>query len=269
MWFECVPAHVCKCYNVICISIMLLLLVQTRQAEALCRYAVRVGRQPGVYSSWEECHQQVHKFPGAGACLCGMHGKAQRTALHCVLMDIQPLTARMSLARCCADASVVDAYALYVEPGLLGCRRVRQAGAESMICPSSTVIAREIFCAAFKGFGTYAEARSYASEQLGVAQQPFKQQGHSKQSSSAAQRVAEHANENVNSHNGGTAGASPLAAGYMEVVRKLCGERHMQRHCQQVACFTAHLTMPAQLSNFTLVAPRLHPADPRQAPVAL
>ena len=30
-----------------------------------CRYAVRVGHRPGVYKSWEECHAQVHRFPGA------------------------------------------------------------------------------------------------------------------------------------------------------------------------------------------------------------
>ena len=28
-------------------------------------YAVRVGRTPGLYSSWEECKQQVNGYPGA------------------------------------------------------------------------------------------------------------------------------------------------------------------------------------------------------------
>lgn len=28
-------------------------------------YAVRVGKRPGVYRSWEECKAQVHRYPGA------------------------------------------------------------------------------------------------------------------------------------------------------------------------------------------------------------
>src|SRR6476620_6410938 len=28
-------------------------------------YAVRVGRQPGIYTSWPECEQQVRGHPGA------------------------------------------------------------------------------------------------------------------------------------------------------------------------------------------------------------
>lgn len=28
-------------------------------------YAVKVGRVPGIYSTWDECKEQVHKFPGA------------------------------------------------------------------------------------------------------------------------------------------------------------------------------------------------------------
>jgi ribonuclease HI len=28
-------------------------------------YAVRIGINPGVYMSWEECKEQVHKYPGA------------------------------------------------------------------------------------------------------------------------------------------------------------------------------------------------------------
>lgn len=28
-------------------------------------YAVRKGREPGIYSSWEDCKEQVHRFPGA------------------------------------------------------------------------------------------------------------------------------------------------------------------------------------------------------------
>lgn len=28
-------------------------------------YAVKVGRNPGIYNSWEECHREVDKFPNA------------------------------------------------------------------------------------------------------------------------------------------------------------------------------------------------------------
>ena len=28
-------------------------------------YVVWVGREPGIYNSWEECTQQIHGFPGA------------------------------------------------------------------------------------------------------------------------------------------------------------------------------------------------------------
>ena len=28
-------------------------------------YVVRVGRDPGIYETWEECKKQVNKYPGA------------------------------------------------------------------------------------------------------------------------------------------------------------------------------------------------------------
>ena len=28
-------------------------------------YAVKKGRQPGIYLNWEDCKKQVHGFPGA------------------------------------------------------------------------------------------------------------------------------------------------------------------------------------------------------------
>lgn len=28
-------------------------------------YAVKVGRKPGLYTTWSECTMQVNKFPGA------------------------------------------------------------------------------------------------------------------------------------------------------------------------------------------------------------
>ncbi|CAG8787912.1 24692_t:CDS:1, partial [Racocetra persica] len=28
-------------------------------------YAVRVGREPGIYMSWEKYKQQIHEYPGA------------------------------------------------------------------------------------------------------------------------------------------------------------------------------------------------------------
>jgi ribonuclease HI len=28
-------------------------------------YAVRAGREPGIYRTWEDCNQQVHRYPGA------------------------------------------------------------------------------------------------------------------------------------------------------------------------------------------------------------
>ena len=28
-------------------------------------YAVKVGRVPGIYSSWDECLEQVNKYPKA------------------------------------------------------------------------------------------------------------------------------------------------------------------------------------------------------------
>ncbi len=28
-------------------------------------YGVRVGKVPGVYKSWSECREQIHKYPGA------------------------------------------------------------------------------------------------------------------------------------------------------------------------------------------------------------
>ena len=28
-------------------------------------YAVRLGRTPGIYTTWDECKEQVHKFKGA------------------------------------------------------------------------------------------------------------------------------------------------------------------------------------------------------------
>ena len=31
----------------------------------MSHYAVRVGRKPGIYRSWDECKEQVHGFPGA------------------------------------------------------------------------------------------------------------------------------------------------------------------------------------------------------------
>jgi len=37
-------------------------------------YAVRVGRKPGVYNSWEECKQQVDRFP------CAVHKKFSNKA---------------------------------------------------------------------------------------------------------------------------------------------------------------------------------------------
>lgn len=30
-----------------------------------CFYAVRIGRNPGIYTSWKECNEQVYKFPGS------------------------------------------------------------------------------------------------------------------------------------------------------------------------------------------------------------
>ena len=28
-------------------------------------YAVRVGKKPGIYTTWEKCKAQVHRYPGA------------------------------------------------------------------------------------------------------------------------------------------------------------------------------------------------------------
>ncbi|EPZ58688.1 caulimovirus viroplasmin family protein [[Clostridium] sordellii ATCC 9714] len=28
-------------------------------------YAVKVGKKPGIYKTWDECKEQVNKFPGA------------------------------------------------------------------------------------------------------------------------------------------------------------------------------------------------------------
>ena len=39
-------------------------------------YVCFVGRQPGVYSTWWECHQQVHKFPGANCSKFNDYGDA-------------------------------------------------------------------------------------------------------------------------------------------------------------------------------------------------
>jgi hypothetical protein len=33
--------------------------------QAVCRYAVRKGKTPGVYDSWDDCQYQVHQFSGA------------------------------------------------------------------------------------------------------------------------------------------------------------------------------------------------------------
>lgn len=28
-------------------------------------YAVKIGRNPGIYLTWDACKQQVHQYPGA------------------------------------------------------------------------------------------------------------------------------------------------------------------------------------------------------------
>ena len=28
-------------------------------------YAIHIGRKPGIYISWKECKDQVHRYPGA------------------------------------------------------------------------------------------------------------------------------------------------------------------------------------------------------------
>ena len=34
-------------------------------AEAKNFYAVRIGRKPGIYSTWDECKSHTHGFKGA------------------------------------------------------------------------------------------------------------------------------------------------------------------------------------------------------------
>ena len=80
---------------------------------------------------------------------------------------------------------------------------------------------------AFKGFSTYAEARNFASAQLGVAQQPMKTQkpANAAKATQRAQYPLGSTNESTGNHSGsrsehcgGNEVSSSTAAGFVEVV---------------------------------------------------
>ncbi|KAI9361402.1 hypothetical protein BD770DRAFT_470763 [Pilaira anomala] len=45
--------------------------------QKTCYYAVRYGRRPGVYTTWEECKKQIQGYPGASVSMCTTIEEAQ------------------------------------------------------------------------------------------------------------------------------------------------------------------------------------------------